>query len=81
MVSLNKEENEIDLSSLDLEKLVPEQNKNYFFEYSKLYEANILLKNQLAVLIKEKNIIKHKIQKDEVNFFNQELYKRSYINN
>jgi hypothetical protein len=55
------------LANIDLENVVPQQNKKYFLEYTKLYEANILLKNQLALLVKEKNLLKHKIQKDEVN--------------
>ena len=51
---------------MEIETLVPEQNQKYFLEYSKLFEANILLNNQLALLLKEKNLLKHKIQKDEV---------------
>ncbi len=53
-------------SNIDIEKIVPEQNKKYFIEFMKLYEANILLKNQLTSLLKQKNKLKHIIQIEEV---------------
>jgi hypothetical protein len=49
-------------------KLILEQNNKYFLEYCKLYEANTILKNQLGSLVKEKNGIKNKMQKMEVQF-------------
>jgi hypothetical protein len=55
------------MESMDsLLKIIPEQNKKYYFEYVKLFHANILLKQQLDKLEKEKVVLKHKIQKEEV---------------
>jgi hypothetical protein len=48
-------------------KIIPEQNKKYFFEYLKLHNANKLLKEQLNKLTKEKNNLKQQIQKEEVH--------------
>ena len=53
-------------SNIDLDKTVPEQNKKYFIEFIKLYEANKLLKNQLTSLLKQKNKLKHILQLEEV---------------
>jgi hypothetical protein len=50
----------------NLLKIIPEQNEKYFFEFLKLYNANILLKEQLNKLEKEKLLLKQKIQKEEV---------------
>jgi hypothetical protein len=50
----------------NLLKIIPEQNRKYYFEFIKLHNANVLLKEQLDKLEKEKMNLKHKIQKEEV---------------
>lgn len=59
--NLKKEITELD------EKAIIEQNYKYFQEYNKLYEANTILKSKLNNLEKEKNILKHSVNKIEVS--------------
>ncbi len=47
-------------------KTLLEQNHKYYLEYSKLCEANSILKNQLSLLLKEKNALKQTVHKIEV---------------
>jgi hypothetical protein len=58
------------------EKAIIEQNYKYFQEYNKLYEANMILKNQLSNLTKEKNLLKHTVNKLEVS---KNHKRRAYI--
>lgn len=48
------------------QKIVIEQNEYYFQEYTKLNEANLILKSQLKNLLEEKITLKNQIQKLEV---------------
>ena len=50
-------------------QIIMEQNHKYFLEYNKLNEANSILKNQLITLTKEKNQLKHGVQKFEVKYY------------
>jgi len=49
------------------QKIILEQNEYYFQEFTKLNEANLILKSQLKNLLEEKNGLKNQIQKLEVD--------------
>ena len=46
--------------------MIFEQNEYYFQEFTKLNEANLILKSQLKNLFEEKITLKNQIQKMEV---------------
>jgi len=48
------------------QKIIIEQNGYYYQEYTKLNEANLILKTQLKNLLEEKIVLKNQIQKLEV---------------
>lgn len=58
--------NNSDVSNINPE-LIQEQNHKYFLEYLQVYEANVILKNQLASLGKEKQSLRNSIQKLEMS--------------
>jgi hypothetical protein len=49
------------------QKIILEQNEYYFQEFTKLNEANLILKSQLKNLLEEKIGHKNQIQKLEVD--------------
>jgi hypothetical protein len=51
------------------EKVIIEQNYNYYLEFCKLKKANIILKAELISLTKEKKTLKNSINKIEVISF------------
>jgi hypothetical protein len=53
------------------EQAIIDQNYKYYFEFQKLNEANIILSNQLKELSKERNVLKQKINKLEMNKKNE----------
>ena len=48
--------------------MIFEQNEYYFQEFTKLNEANLILKSQLKNLFEEKITLKNQIQKMEVQY-------------
>lgn len=57
---------ELEISDIDPQILL-EQNYKFFLQFSKLHEANQMLKNELQNLIREKIQLKQYISKIEVN--------------
>ena len=57
---------ELEISEIDPHILL-EQNYKFFLQFSKLHEANQMLKNELQNLIREKIQLKQYISKIEVN--------------
>jgi len=51
---------------LNEDAIIIEQNQYYYQEFSKLNEANLILKSQLKNLLEEKIGLKNQIQKLEV---------------
>jgi hypothetical protein len=54
------------------EKVILEQNYNYFLEFRKLKKANKILKAELNSLSKEKKLLKNTLNKIEVKLFSFE---------
>jgi len=48
--------------------MIIEQNNYYYHEFTKLSEANLILKSQLKNLLEEKIALKNQIQKLEVPY-------------
>ena len=55
-----------ELSNEINEKVIVEQNYNYYLEFCKLKKANKILKAELVSLTKEKKSLKNSINKIEV---------------